>query len=252
MRWQHLSIRGEEREVIPEGETVDSLRKVPAQFMELGEDEMPQLARHCREAGLELLFLTSMKICDRKNADVDTPQPSARENENDSNRYTYGALVHIDHMNDGKGYREWLRKACKTTGCSLLIRQCYSNNDSDCVEKSHAKSFDFHSSRHHTIYVGIFGDEDGVRQVVKRWRTSFVDVDSRNKPCLERMMKVLEEGKLNQSITNDMLKKRELLLSQSLDDESNVVCLFNDLERIIGIVDNNWDQSLKSHFFHCR
>ena len=90
-------------------------------------------------------------------------------------------------------------------------------------------------------------DEDGVKQVLKRWRTSRVDVDLRNKPCLEQMMTIVEEGNLLD--TNDVSKKRELLLSsQSLNNENEFECSCNDLERLIGSVDNNWEQSLRHQY----
>ena len=44
------------------------------------------------------------------------------------------------------------------------------------------------------IFVCLLGDERIVRQVMKRWRTSRVDDDSKGNPCLERMMHVLAEG----------------------------------------------------------
>jgi hypothetical protein len=35
--------------------------------------------------------------------------------------YMYAALVHVDHINDGKGYRKWLRKTSHETDCHLLM-----------------------------------------------------------------------------------------------------------------------------------
>jgi hypothetical protein len=46
------------------------------------------------------------------------------------------------------------------------------------------------------IVIAIVGDTNQVGQFLKRWRTSRVDVDSKGKPCLERMMTVLTEGLL--------------------------------------------------------
>jgi hypothetical protein len=84
-------------------------------------------------------------------------------------------------MNDTKGYRKWLRRTAKEVDCFLLMKQAYPNHD---------------FSRRPVIVVGVVGESDAVQQFMKRWRTSRVDVDSKGKPCLERMMTVLVEGQL--------------------------------------------------------
>jgi len=91
----------------------------------------------------------------------------------------YGVLVHVDHMNDRKAYEKWLQKACNSTGCSYILKRCY-KNDNPMLRP--------------IIFVCLLGDERIVRQVMKRWRTSRVDDDSKGNPCLERMMHVLAEG----------------------------------------------------------
>jgi hypothetical protein len=83
-------------------------------------------------------------------------------------------------MRDGKGYRKWLRKASAAAGCTLLVKACCSKPNRPL------------------IIVSILGEENDVKRVLKRWRTSRVDVDSAGKPCLERMMTVLTDGKLSQ------------------------------------------------------
>ena len=62
LRWKYLVVRGEMVERGAPGTDLDALRKLPRGFQELGQDGMSELARRCREAGLEQLFLTSMKI----------------------------------------------------------------------------------------------------------------------------------------------------------------------------------------------
>ena len=134
------------------------------------------------QAGLEELFLTSMKI-DSKKESVDSDAADQKDTTESSLPrssafWKYGALCHVDHMRDGKGYRKWLRKASAAAGCTSLVKVCDSK------------------AKRPLVVVSILGEENDVKRVLKRWRTSRVDVDSAGKPCLERMMTVLTEGKL--------------------------------------------------------
>uniref|UniRef100_A0A7S1HIF5 RWD domain-containing protein n=1 Tax=Hemiselmis andersenii TaxID=464988 RepID=A0A7S1HIF5_HEMAN len=61
LKWQHMEVRGEEIEEVPEGSSVDLLRRLHWGFEELPESGMSVLAERCREAGLEALFKTSLK-----------------------------------------------------------------------------------------------------------------------------------------------------------------------------------------------
>jgi hypothetical protein len=101
----------------------------------------------------------------------------------------YAALVHVDHMNDGKAYRKWLRRTSQETECLLLIKQCYKHED---------------YTKRPKIIVGVVGDKGDVSAFLKRWRTSRVDVDSRGKQCLERQMSIISEGALERDPTNEM------------------------------------------------
>mmetsp|Transcript_1151 Transcript_1151/g.3111 ORF Transcript_1151/g.3111 Transcript_1151/m.3111 type:complete len:458 (-) Transcript_1151:91-1464(-) len=181
MRWQHLVVRGEQKIPVEDRSKLESIRVFPNEMVELGEGQMSELAEICRGAGLNDLFLTSMKIYkDNENTkdgkidqDEGIPEPQARWN--------YGSLVHLDHWNDKKGYRKWLRKAAEAAGCDLLLKECSSGGKKPI------------------IFVGIMGDKENVRRILKRWRTSRVDVDARGAPCLERMLTVLIEGSLHSS-----------------------------------------------------
>ena len=62
LRWQQMVVRGEQVEECPPGLDVDSMRRLHHGFEELDTNGMSELAERCREAGLESLFLTSMKI----------------------------------------------------------------------------------------------------------------------------------------------------------------------------------------------
>lgn len=166
--WKFLVVRGEQQFDVRE---VQSNRKFD-NFIET--DDMSRVAQHCREVGLEALFRTALKVYTHGDDDDDDDDIA-------HDVPYYGALLHVDHMNDTKGYRKWLRKTAKEVDCFLLVKQSYPN-------------YDF--SKKPIIVVAIVGDADQVGQFLKRWRTSRVDVDSKGKACLERMMTVLIEGLL--------------------------------------------------------
>ncbi len=184
MRWQHLAVRGEEQVAVmsSRNEDLDALRKFPLQFEELSEDKMSYLAKVCDDVGLKDLFMTSMKIYTENSKNIE--QSSNRDDEvacdvgRDAENI-YGVLLHIDHMNDEKNYCKWIQKSCKSLNCNFLLRKHYPSND---------------QKRKPIIIVCLWGNVDAVKQMLKRWRTSRVDVDSRGNPCLERMMNVIVEG----------------------------------------------------------
>ncbi|KAL7451635.1 hypothetical protein ACHAWC_003460, partial [Mediolabrus comicus] len=222
MRWQHIVVRGEEQVPINSIDELEQARVLPKKMYEVG-DKMSDIAELCKEAGLEELFLTSMKIYSKKES-VDT------ETLNDSNQSSiYGALCHVDHMNDGKGYRKWLRKTSSASGCTLLMKTC--NGDTKKTSNT-KKPF---------IIVAILGDEHDVKRVLKRWRTSRVDVDGSGKPCLERMMTVLTEGELPQHQNHGKVEM------DSLDDENELLvskqCLCDILQAIGG---SAWSSAFES------
>ena len=208
-RWQQLQVRGEEQVRIPHGDSLDGHRRLPSDFEELGEDEMSALARNCREAGLEGLFLTCMKINDGRNKG--DPEVEVRSG-------SYGVLVNVDHMNNARSYRKWLRKTCQAQGCALMIRQYHIDPD----ERSRPR-----------IYVAILGERESVGAAMKRWRTSRVDVDSRNKPCLERMMRVIREGDVTR-IPRDVS-----------NDDDDVTCSEETLQKVLESIDESWGSALE-------
>jgi Protein of unknown function (DUF1115) len=168
--WQYLVVRGEQQEVVPRGKSMESVRRF-ANFTEV--EDMSVVAEHCREVGLEALFRTSMKQYQDSLEELEPPNASLTP--------CYGALVLVDHMNDGKGYRKWLRKCGQEVGCFMFVKQFYPGDD---------------YTNRPQIYVGLIGDQNNVAAFLKRWRTSRVDIDSKGKPCLERQMTILEEGEL--------------------------------------------------------
>ena len=151
LRWQYLAVRGEERLILPDDhrnaslETrIDATRKLPSRFVELGEDATSSLASLCREAGLEDLFLTCMKIYDRggkRNDDEGDTSPTPPHR---------GVLVHVDHMNDPVRYRRWLHKACRTAQCDVRFGT-------------------YRPGRCPILLVGVIGRRDDVDRVLRRW-----------------------------------------------------------------------------------
>lgn len=63
-----------------------------------------------------------------------------------------------------------------------------------------------------------------------------MDVDSKNRPCLERMMSVVEENSNLRFIPPT---------NASLDDEKGVNCTLAELEHIVGTVDQGWLHNLR-------
>ncbi|KAF4710120.1 hypothetical protein FOZ63_010735, partial [Perkinsus olseni] len=62
LRWKYIAVRGEEQIPVPPGKSLEDMRALPLSFTEYGWDDMDKVAARCREAGLEELFLTCMKI----------------------------------------------------------------------------------------------------------------------------------------------------------------------------------------------
>ena len=228
--WQYLVVRGEQQEQIllsvesrkPSDDDgrgnhstlLDRHRKFST-FQEVG--DLSIVARHCREAGLEALFQTSMKIYNGGDLDPTMAIKSSDEKEEPSGPQStsslYGALVHVDHMNNGKAYRKWLRKTSRETNCYLLIRQLQAiRTSSSDVNNGSKPTF---------IAVGIVAeDRANVAQFLKRWRTSRVDVDSSGKPCLERKMSILIEG-IVASADPMLLIGMDSGISTTCDEEEN-------------------------------
>uniref|UniRef100_A0A7S1YPA5 Small nuclear ribonucleoprotein Prp3 C-terminal domain-containing protein n=1 Tax=Ditylum brightwellii TaxID=49249 RepID=A0A7S1YPA5_9STRA len=217
-RWQYLTVRGEEQEEIVTKnnesgnassltELLNKQRKLPMKFEELDQDQMSTLAGLCRDAGLENLFLTSMKIYrnDATDNDGDSPQrgqgqeeeeDKANDRDGKESQQRYGALIHVDHMNNAKKYKKNIERMCKEAECFLFVKRCFLGND-DTTAAATSPDGVSSNNRRPIILVGLVGtNKSSVKKVLKRWRTSTVDVDSRGKSCVERMMTILEEGTL--------------------------------------------------------
>lgn len=66
LRWQQMTVRGEQIERSERGQSIDEMRKLPRGFREFPEKSgMAEVAAACRDAGIEELFLTTMKIYGR-------------------------------------------------------------------------------------------------------------------------------------------------------------------------------------------
>ncbi|GKY96928.1 RWD domain-containing protein 2B [Mayamaea pseudoterrestris] len=164
-QWQYLVERGREQETVECDKTELKARRRFKDFTQV--DDMSLLAEACRNVGLDSLFRSCLNLTvadDQQSIEVHEP--------------LYGALIHVDHMNDAKTYRKWLRNACEQRDVALLIKNCCTTNG------------------RLIIFVALVGHKSNLIGVLKRWRTTKVDVDSRNRPCFERMMTVLVEGSL--------------------------------------------------------
>ena len=79
----------------------------------------------------------------------------------------------LDHMRDRSGYTRLLEAWCLELGVSGRL-----------VDPADTAG----------LLVVAAGPREAVGKLLVRWRTRSVDVDSRGRPCKERMMKVLYEG----------------------------------------------------------
>ena len=82
-----------------------------------------------------------------------------------------------------------------------------------------------------------------MKQVMKLWRTSRVDIDAKNKPCLERMMTMVEEGEI-QSIP----KTNKL----PFDNGDDLSCSFEDWEHLVATIDTSWAENLRNRHISSR
>lgn len=142
----------------------------------------------------------------------------------------YGALVHVDHMNDGRSYRKWLRNTCEPLNVRLLIKHC--SVDAVTTKRTTTR-----------IVVALVGEESSVRNILKRWRTSRVDVDAKGKPCLERMMTVLLESPIEPSKSID---RNDWV---SLSAESSLGTTFDQLLKVMEAIGGKaWAESFTEIF----
>lgn len=201
--WQYLAVRGEMQEIMSPENTVDQYRRFSHGFSE--EDDMSVLAAACREAGLESLFKTSMKVYSG---------PSQMDTDDGESDSAYGTLIQVDHMNDGRSYRKWLRRTANEIDLLLMIKQCHPEGD---------------LQKRPTIFVGLVGRKNDIKSMLKRWRNTNVDVDSTGKPCLERMMTVLSEGYLQRSVS----KKID---SEAVQSEDQVIQSLDGLLELSNLI----------------
>ena len=68
LRWKQLTVRGEQQVKGDSGSTIDSMRLLEKAFVEFGTDEMSAFAEHCRNKGLESLFLAGLQLDPEKHS----------------------------------------------------------------------------------------------------------------------------------------------------------------------------------------
>lgn len=130
-------------------------------------------------------------------------------------------------MNDRKRYQRSFQSICDSNKCLFFIRHCLTTTASAAAAAASASTTTLLATgiknpRHATIFVGVIGDKDGVKNVLEQWRTSRVDVNSKNKPCLEWMMTILMEG-----VVVGVDNNNDVLRGGSLD------CSLDELKELI-------------------
>ena len=222
-------MRAKEQMEIPSNNDLDLNRQLLREFIKLGEEYMSKMAKYCREAGLEHMFFACLKIFDKKISDNEAKETDAMANHPSAihtRRFLHCALVQVDHMNDRRRYQKLLQNMCKSAGCSFFVRHCHATTA---------------SAPRPTILIGLCGDIEGVKNVLKRWRTNRVDIDARNKPCLERMMTVLMEGGVRGTIRESSTSVHGSSADCSLDElKELIINVFgDDWVKVIGNNDIN-------------
>lgn len=61
-RWKAMAVRGERESPCASAHSADMARKFDVRMVELGDKDLGVLGQHCRDAGLEDLFLAAMKL----------------------------------------------------------------------------------------------------------------------------------------------------------------------------------------------
>jgi hypothetical protein len=238
MKWQYLNVRGEQHSDFKSMEALEEARAFSCELIELDQHEMTTLATFCEDRGLKSLFKTCMKIYESEDHQPEAAEQitAAAGDVPSGTTSFYGALILVNHMNDLGYYRKWLRKATKSFCCSLLIK-CLKFSDSD-VKQSSPRN----------VTVILVGSEEGVKQVIKLWRASRVDVGAYNRPCLERMMSVLIQGPM----TKFRIKDSDLSGIDIHETSNEIFVHFDELERIVFNVGDKswssaWSEAIKRH-----
>ncbi|KAL7566877.1 hypothetical protein ACA910_021367 [Epithemia clementina (nom. ined.)] len=223
--WQYLVVRGEMQENIsvPESSITASALNAQRRLVGFHEvSEMSTVANACREVDLEALFKTSMKIYESDSTDDQATSVGANKSD-----CCYGVVMHVDHMNNPKAYRKWLTKTSAELGTLLIVKHVALNYDSEQEDESpqrhnHQRQTHRVSSYRPIILVIILGcDKRSVSLFLKKWRSSFVDVNSQGQPCLERQMKVVVEGPLDFSSFSSSTAADKTTTTTNGDQRSN-------------------------------
>jgi len=244
--WQYLVVRGEMQEEVPGDGDLDSRRVFP-EFLEV--QDMSIVADHCRRVGLDALFRTSMK----NYGGHDNDHPDNKTNFRDEDKEIYGALVSVDHFNNAKSYRKWLYKTGSQLGVGVLVKKClFKNLPADLVSHRYDQEIggtEIDNSSSHgrpLIVVVLVGDAVNVSSMLKKWRTTRVDVDSRGKLCLERMMSVLREQPLERRRSIDRFLEWENKLMN--EDEEWITTREQLIPVIESIGGKSWVETVEDLF----
>jgi len=177
--WQYLVVRGEMQQAVLKDDNDDetTYRRFPHGLQEV--DDMSIVANACREADLEALFKTSMKIYDNSTSSSESNDTMSSNKVATTTRYQ-GVLLYVDHMNDGKGYRKWLRQTAAALHLVVVMRHVGRTVRGPFVVA--------------LVAPAAATTRSTTSLMLKRWRSSRVDVNAQGKPCVERQMHVMVEG----------------------------------------------------------
>ena len=83
----------------------------------------------------------------------------------------------------------------------------------------------------HSIVSALVGREKDITEFLKRWKSEKVDVDSRGKPCKERMMEVLYHKQLADSKLPDLRYPYHTAWYTYICLKFMPVCAYTDIDK---------------------
>lgn len=105
------------------------------------------------------------QVIDKGDPDPKLPQP-------DKLSRAHGTSLCISHLDHIRSETKYFKKL-----------KCWSQELSICGKVIDAGV--------HFVYVILVGRTDSLQELLHRWRTTLIDIDSRGRPCKERLMSIL-------------------------------------------------------------
>ncbi|KAL5486978.1 hypothetical protein EMCRGX_G019526 [Ephydatia muelleri] len=124
-------------------------------------------------------------------SDLEPPQPNQLTSAQESSI----CVVHLDHIRSETKYFKTLKSWSREL--SIRVRVI--------------------SAGIHFIYVILAGCSDNLHELLRRWRTSLIDVDTSGRPCKERLMSILCHLRMDDNQLSDRFNRKSITnLRQSL------------------------------------